>query len=389
MARYDWGDGKGRVHSRPKRTAVQLGRAKENKRLDDPRYFTNSLTPRMAEQEARTAAQREYKPVLDQIGLQERQAPVWYENYKREIMTPQQTAAQYQPVIAQQQQTAQETAKPLGLEGQAGGLDAQAAAARGALASLGTAVLQSGQMADTTYNAGRQNVANAAQIGTMAELGQQRQSVLGQQATYQNDYLSKAREAERAYGLQSQHQAVENKAFGLDVAKAQADVRTDRQKVRADRRQDRARQRDKDEDQALARQREKRMSQPKPAKAPPKPYTPAQHHEAKVDLRKAVSLVQGKLGGKTAPDSYWRQAYSALVNEKGMDPALARAAVQLVRGGRVGAKTRSTLERDYGITKFPRGSKRKKPPAYKVPNRPGTAPSGTGNGKGNDSRRPT
>jgi hypothetical protein len=63
-----------------------------------------------------------------------------------------------------------------------------------------------------------------------------------------------------------------------------------------------------------------------------------------------------------------------LVSEKDLDPALARAAVQLVRVGRVGPKTRQALKNDYGISKLPRGSRRKKPAAYKLPKRPPTTP---------------
>jgi hypothetical protein len=105
------------------------------------------------------------------------------------------------------------------------------------------------------------------------------------------------------------------------------------------------------------------------------PFTPEQTSKANIGLRKAIALVQGKLAGKTsAPDDFWQQAFQALVSEKDLDPALARAAVQLVRVGRVGPKTRQALKNDYGISKLPRGSRRKKPAAYKLPKRPPTTP---------------
>lgn len=404
MAKYDWQDGKGRVHSRPKRTGKQLEQAKDSKRLADPGYFTQPMTLGQTLTEAKRAEDLRYGGVQGQLDLQSQQIPSWFQDYQNTIRSPQQVQAQYQPVIAQQQQTAQQSGQTLGLQGPAGEQDQLAAKAREALAQLGTTVLQGQQQADTTYFQGRQGVAQAAQLGALTQNRQALTDLSRERGAFRDQYVTDARNAERTYGLQERSQTNEDSVFRLDVAKAKAAVQTDRQKIRLDAREKQRARKDKAQTVNQYGYSNEQWSRFSPSHrrriinegksssggSESKAYTPAQQHTATVDLRKAVGLVQGKLNGKkTAPDTFWNQAYSALVGEKGMDPALARAAIQLVKGGKVGAKTRATLERDYGITKFPRGSKRKKPPAYTVPSRPGTAPSGTGDGKGNDSRRPT
>lgn len=386
------------------RQRVRQREQRNGQMVNNPAYFTAPRGYGQVNRDAAAADRVRYGGAQGQLELQGRQIPAWFADYRAALMTPGQVQAQYQPTIEQSQATAQQTGQTLGLEGPAGEQDQLAAKAREALANLGTATLQGARQADTTYFQGRQGVAAAAQLGAQGQNAQAQQTLAGERGAFRQQYVADARDAERAYGLQAQHQLVENKAFGLDVAKAQADVRTDRQKVRQDSREKTRERREKAQtvnqygysNEQWARfspsHRRRIINEGKgeKAKAPAKTYTSAQHHTAKVDLRKAVALVQGRLGGKkTAPDTYWKQAYQALITEKNMDPALARAAIQLVRHGGVGSKTREALERDYGITKFPKGTKRKKPPAYRIPSRPGTAPSGTGGGTGNDSRRPS
>lgn len=390
---FDWGDGKGKVHSRPKRTASQLGKAKENKRLDDPGYFTNPQTLRTAIQEAQRAGGIQYGAQQAQIGLQQAQVPEWFNQYRAELQSPAQVAQTYQPMIAQQQAVAQETAKPtVGLDpgSEAGRTDAAAAKAREALVNLGASTLQAQQGADTTYFQGRAPVATAAQIGLQTQLGSQARQVAGERGQFEQQYLTDARTRERAYGLDTQHQMNENAAFNLDVVQEQNKVKNAKtnakSKVQVEKQKAKAKGKDVNQygytneqwgrfspshRQRIMRDQKTSGSGGTKVKEP--------DVGAKRDLRKAVALVQGKLSGKkSAPDTFWKQAYQALVGERDMDPALARAAIQLVRLGHVGGNTRRTLEEDYGLTSLPKGSKRKKPPAYKVPSRPDNAPGADG-----------
>lgn len=217
---YDWGDGKGKAHSRPKRTAGQLEAAKDRKRQADPSYFSGPMSLADVLREGARADELRYGGVQSQLGLQQQQIPAWFQDYKDTLLTPQQVQAQYQPTIQQSEAVAQETAKPLGLEGPAGEQDQLAAKAREALVNLGTAQLQNAQQADTTYFQGRQGVAQAAQIGAQTQNTQALTDLAGQRGAFRDQYVSDARDRERKYGLDLRHQAAEDKAFDLDVAEA-------------------------------------------------------------------------------------------------------------------------------------------------------------------------
>jgi hypothetical protein len=377
-----------------------------NPALNDPAAFTAPQTYGQALAEGGRVADLTYGPQIAQVQLQQRQAPAWFDQYRAALQTPAQTAAQYAPAIQQQQQMAQQTAQATpGIDpnSQAGQQDALAAKAREALVNLGSGVLQANQQADTTYYQGRQGVANAAQIGANTQLSSQLGSLQGQRGAAVAQYVGQARSDERTYGLAQQHQAVENKAFGVKTQQAadkahepnQYGVPKDqwatwsaahRRRYIAKFKQQTATpskpgspQYGIDADKWAKMTPEQRRAAKRAWEAGGKggksAFTPEQTSKANIGLRKAIALVQGKLAGKTsAPDDFWQQAFQALVSEKDLDPALARAAVQLVRVGRVGPKTRQALKNDYGISKLPRGSRRKKPAAYKLPKRPPTTP---------------
>lgn len=384
---YDWGDGKGRVHSRPKRNRPA---AKVPSKLDDPSYFAGPMTLRTALAEAERAGQLQYGTAQSQLGVQQAQVPAWFDQYRQQLQTPAQVGQTYQPLVAQQQQVAQQTGQTLGLTGEAGEQDKLAAAARAALANSAAGVLQANQAADTTYFQGRAPVAQAAQIGLQSQLAAQGQQLARERGAYQDQYLTDARSRERAYGIDLQHQANENKAFGLDVAKLQADIQGDAASRKQKSRENRQKARQKGAEvnkygysneqwarfSPSHRQRIMRQQDQAGAAKPKAKYTPQQTSKSNTDLRKSVALVQQ--GRKTpaggAPE-YWEKAYDQLVLD-GVDPAMARAAVQLVRRGKVGPKTRKILKEDYGITRFPRGAKRKKPPGTSSGG--GGGPHGTG-----------
>lgn len=402
--KFRWDDGK--LHSRPQRSPQQLAKAVRKKNqaaqqqaqstaMNSPAAFTAPLSYGQALQEGGRVADLTYGPQIAQVQLQQRQTPAWFDQYRASLLTPQQVQAQYQPTIQAVQQNAAQTAQATpGLDpnSQAGQADAAAAKAREALVNLGAATLGAQSQADTTYYQGRQGVANAAQQGVNAQLSSQLGSLQGQRGAAVAQYVGEQRQNERQYGLNQQHQAVENAAFGVKAQEAQTKAQIDRAKIRQTAKQNRQKAREKGQEvnkygytneqwgrfspshrQRIMRQQDSTGG----AQAKPK-FTPEQTSKANIGLRKAVALIQGKLAGKQdAPDTFWKQAYQALVSEKDLDPAVARAAIQLVRLGRVGPNTRQTLKNDYGITRFPKGSKRKKPPAYVRPDTP-TAPDGSG-----------
>ena len=209
--------------------------------LDDPAYFTRPQTLGQAQIEAGRLGSLRYgreeqalSQQADQVARQGRQIPQWFDQYRQNIGQAQaQAAAMAQPAIAQAQQTAQSVSQPVlapnaGTSGAAQASpdvaerDRLAAASRGALAQSFASMLQANQASTSSYFAGRQGVARAAQIGAQGEqamrarqLGQEKTRLAGERGDYEASKLAEARGAERQYGL-------ERSAFGLDVQEAQS-----------------------------------------------------------------------------------------------------------------------------------------------------------------------
>lgn len=90
--RYDWGDGKGRVHSIPLSEHEQNVKARGyGINLDDP--LSNPLTNRQAFGIAEAGADRVYGPQIQAQETLNRSIPGWYENYVNTVGT-QRAAAQ-------------------------------------------------------------------------------------------------------------------------------------------------------------------------------------------------------------------------------------------------------------------------------------------------------
>jgi hypothetical protein len=397
---YKWDDNKGRVHTRPQRTSAQLGAAKQRQADNSTAYLGAPMTIGQINQTAQQQANTQYAPQEQALALTQQRVDPWFDRYVAQVQGLNQNVVQpaYNQAIQQQQANAQATAQPLGLSGDAGATDAEAAKAREALINFGVAQLQNAQTAQNTYSAGQQGVAEAARTGAKFTLGQQAQGLAAQkgQAVAQN--RTSLIGQERQYGLGLQHQRAENAAFGVTAAKAQSQITNENARTRISRRnQSLAGKKFKSQQEKDAYERAHGLGPYKTSSGKPR-FTPEQVSKANIDLRKAVELIRGEMGpnqsaearGGPAPSSpeFWKKAYQALVTNKDMDPAIARAAVQLVRLGRVGPNTRQTLAADYGITKFPRGKRRKQPKPTTV-NRPSNAPSGQSEGSGNATYRPT
>jgi hypothetical protein len=211
-----------------------------------------------------------------------------------------------------------------------------------------------------------QAAGSTAQLAEQQRTEQMLRELATEKGQYRSGYVSDARDAERRYGL-------EQKAFGLDVAKAEADVQTDRAKLRADRRSKRRSQRDRDEDQALQNkrfrsEREKDAYLRKNKLGPYKPAAPkgqqkqtAKTVDTKSKIRTGVHRVRSR---NTNLPGYWEESYKTLVEVDGIDPVVARAIIQGAKGGKIGPKTRKALRDDYGITglKFGRPKRKKSKP---------------------------
>lgn len=326
---------------------------------------------------ANAAAQQRYGPVQAQQALQGREIPAWFSAYRDSLTGGQaQAQASYQPAINQQNALAQQTGQSLGLQGPAGETDQLAAAGREALAHLGLAQLQNALSQTTNYYAGRQGVANAAQIGANTQLASARQQTARDKGAYRQTQIEQGVQTERNYGISQQHQTAENAAFGVNVYKAKTAAQQAAARLAETKRRDRAAARARKQTQKLegkkfksaqakdAYERAHGLGPYKPSRPAKSPsaYTPKDTLAAKKSLRTSVALVRSGLNqpGGRAPD-YWSKAFDQLVSEK-VDPAIARAAIQLVRGGKVGPHTRRTLHDDYGITSYPGGTKKKPAP---------------------------
>jgi hypothetical protein len=377
---------------------------KPDPRLTDPSYVTDPRNMATIQRDAQNAAGLEYGGAESQLAMQGQRIPSWFEQYKQAITHgAQQVKQAYDPLIAATQQTAEAVGKPVLTDvdpsSKAAQDDALAAASRQAMAGQWTSLLQANQGADQGYFGARQGVAGAAQLQALADLAGQQQQLARDKGAYMGSYVADARALERQYGLDREHQDVENKYFGLDVAKTQQAAT----QAAADAADDAQAEGGKlitsgafagytnAQVRAMSEQRRNALVKAYNAKGGSKGGkkggpTSSQTLAGKTDLRMAVAHVQQGLGPNTQPDahggvtgaspSYWNEAYTNLI-AAGMDPAIARAAVQLVRHGRVGKQTRKTLRTDYGITKLPTGTRRNQPTPATI-NRPPSAQTLTG-----------
>lgn len=303
--------------------------------------------------------------------------PSWFQNYRNQLTGQQAASNAYAaPILAQAQTNAQQAgqvAPGVDPNSQAGQDATLAAAARASLGNAFVGLLQGFGQAQNQYMNGQQTVASVGELGAQQDLASDRTTLKKEKGAYIASQRAKHKDDARQALL-------ENQAFGLDVTKANNDAantaadnrRQDRQATQTRRDQQGAvnkygftekawRGKSTAERQKIIRQFDKSGSS---GGSGGSGFTPNQVSDARVKLRKGVSAIKRALEGKsTAPVDFWKKAYNDLL-DAGYDPLMARAAIQVVRQGKVGGNIQRRLKRDYGIRHTPRGKPFKKPPAY-------------------------
>lgn len=379
-----------------KRRTTDSSRARLRKRFrenDSPRNSgrnsggnePNPSRPGPLVQRANQLTNLEYAPLEN--SLNDRGAAIgpggWFDQYRQQVGQAQQMSQQYAAPILQQAQgradQAGQMAPGVDPNAPAGQDAALAAAARASLGNAFVTLLQGFGQTQNDYFAGRQSVASTAQLAEQGTLQRDRERVSREKGLSRKTTLEGLRD-------KAHTQRLENAAFGLDQYEAQVDaadtVADNRRAAREDRRE-RRRESGEPNKYGYTDKEWRSMSTPERQKAilrfdksdgkpgDGKGFTPLQRSETKIQIRKGIEKVVGKLRGrKTAPSDYWKQAYDALVGELDYDPVVARAVIQIVRDGRAKPGTMKTIRRDYGVAKLPVRKPFQLPDPYVIPDRP-------------------
>ena len=298
----------------------------------------------------------------------------WFQDYQNQITAQRAQSQQYQaPIVQQSQQRQQEAGQvAAGVDptSEAGKEATLAAAARAALEGSFTSLLQGQGQVQDNYMAGRGAVGATAQIGEQQRLTRDRSDVAREKGLYQSTALEDLKDKRHT-------QALENAAYGVDLAKVQQSAASDRADRRADRRK--ANQTinqygysAKDWAALTPAQRQTIMAKVKAdGRAPkavvkPKPaFTPLQRTKTKASIRSGAAAVRAQVTSPSysGPEGFFERAYNGLVQEKNYDPILARAVVQVLKFGKVKPALAKKIARDYGVKNVPTGKKLHLPPS--------------------------
>lgn len=219
--RYDWGDGKGKVHS------ISLGEhrrnvtAQRNYGLGPNTPLDAPLTADQAWGIAQAQAGQVYDPQIQEVKQAQINTPAWYQNYINTVGASQTAANAYAQPIVQQAQTAVTnagaTAPGLDPSSPQYAKEQQAAQGRQAIVQLGANTLQAIPVATNAYMAGQQAIAARelpqVQAGYVRELGQLR----GQRGQAVNEAYGTIRSNEQNAGIA-------RATLGLNTSKAAADI---------------------------------------------------------------------------------------------------------------------------------------------------------------------
>lgn len=217
---YNWGDGKGKIHTIPKNIHAQNVEA-QRYGIDLNAPASNPLTNRGAYGLAQQQAGLQYDPQIQAANQSGVNAKSWFQDYVTQVQNAQAAAQAYAaPILAQAQQAAGQpaTAAPgLDPNSQAAQQSQQAAASGQDLAQLGATTLAAIPVAANNYMAGLQTTA-AGQVPVAQQYySQQAAQLQGAkgQAVASNYATNRANEANSAiaYGT-----------LGLNQNKAAADV---------------------------------------------------------------------------------------------------------------------------------------------------------------------
>jgi hypothetical protein len=387
MAKYRWGDGKGKVHSislgqhkknvRTKRT--EKARQKDLDQVTAPKGMSDIL------RDSNTASSLRYGGEERALGLQQAQVPAWFAAHRAQVAgIAQGVNAGYQKAVDEQRAAVAAQQQTAGTQQAAAGKSAQAdAEKRGATVDPGVqqqalaganvnaqagndmvGLLAAQQQAQGGYYGGLQAASSAAELSQRGRVASQQRDLQADKGLYRSQYVSDARDKEHT-------KVLERQAYGLDVAKASADAADDRADNRRDRQQTRRTNMEKDRQYRLdkaklgddrakdAYQKRNKLGPYKDSTAKQKPLSAA-GLKAKTNIRTGVKQLRDHDNGLA---DYWNGAYDELVTQNGLDPVVARAIVQGARTGRLGPNTERTLREDYGITglRFGKPKRRRKP----------------------------
>lgn len=218
--RYNWGDGRGRVHSIPlkqHKTDVKALHA-----LGGTTDITAPPTGVQAYREAQAAATAQFGPQVQAAKQLQTNIPAWFQDYLARVAGYAKTAsAQAAPVLQQaqsyQQGAAAQTPPGLDPNSEAGQQAAQAAQGRQSLAQLGLDALNGQNLAAQGYLTGRQQIAAREQPQAMTAAANQLATAKSQRGAAVTDFLTNAR-------TQAQNYAIARGTLGLNTQKAQADA---------------------------------------------------------------------------------------------------------------------------------------------------------------------
>jgi hypothetical protein len=244
---FDWGDGKGKVHSIPRSRHRKNVKAQRRARLNDPARFTAPRGGLDVKRDAETSAGLRYGEAERGLSTQAQQVPAWFAAYRAQVAGINQGIQQgYQKAIGDVQAQAQAgaqadttarnslaqsmqkdaasrgaTVDPALLQG-----DANAANVRNTNQAAFANLLSSQGQAQNSYFGGLQAAGSAAELGQRQRVSQEQQGLATDKGLYKSQYVTDARDMERKYGL-------ERSAFGLDVAQEQNKVATARAQRKA------------------------------------------------------------------------------------------------------------------------------------------------------------
>jgi hypothetical protein len=320
MAKYRWGDGKGKVHS------ISLGQHKKNVRVQKkakrrqadldkvtaPKGMSDIL------RDSNTASSLRYGGEERALGLQQAQVPAWFAAHRAQVAgIAQGVNAGYQKAVDEQRAAVQAQQTTATTQQAAAGKSSQAdAEKRGATADPGVqqqalaganvnaqagndmvGLLAAQQTAQGGYYGGLQAASSAAELSQKGRVASDQRALQADKGLYRSQYVSDARDKEHT-------KVLERQAYGLDVAKAQADVADDRADNRRDRQKTRRTNMEKDRQYRLdkaklgddrakdAYQKRNKLGPYKPAATPkdPNARTPAERRQANVRIQKAADL---------------------------------------------------------------------------------------------------
>jgi hypothetical protein len=221
---YDWGDGKGRVHSIPKAQHQRNVTAQRNYGLGPDTPLDAPLTAQQAWGMAQASAGQVYDPQIQQARQMQTNAPVWYQNYINESKAAQAAAQTYAQPIVDTAKTAVTnagaTAPGLDPSSPQYAKEQQAAQGRQAITQLGANTLEAIPAALNAYLAGQQSIAARELPQVQAGYGQQIGQLQGQRAGAVNEAYGQIRQGE-------QNASLARSTLGLNTAKAEADAAYD------------------------------------------------------------------------------------------------------------------------------------------------------------------